>query len=73
MYNKRLFRSEADKMLGGVIGGLGEFFAIDPNLLRLVFVFLTIATGVLPGIIFYLLAIIIVPKFPQTAAKEGKK
>ena len=36
--SKKLHRSRANRMLGGVCGGLGEFFSIDPTLVRVVFV-----------------------------------
>ena len=59
---KKLWRSSKDKMLGGVCGGFGETFSIDPTLVRLVFVFLFVATGFLPLLIAYLVGWIIVPQ-----------
>ena len=44
------------------MGGLGEFFGVDPTLLRLGYLILTVFTGFVPGIIGYLLAILIVPE-----------
>ncbi len=51
-------------MLAGILGGLGEYFEVDPVLLRLGFVFLLLATAVVPGIIAYTAAVFIVPKKP---------
>lgn len=69
---KRLYRSEANKMVAGVLGGLGEYLDVDPVLLRLFYVAITIFTGVLPGILVYILAIIIVPLGPRvTVAYEA--
>ena len=38
MSEKRLFRSRENKMICGVCGGIGEFFGVDPTLIRLAFV-----------------------------------
>lgn len=58
---KRLFRSEQNKKIAGVCGGIGEFFDIDPTLIRLVFIFLGLATGLIPFFIGYIIAWWIVP------------
>ena len=60
-----MYRSDKNKVLAGVLGGLGEYFEVDPVLLRLVFVFLLLATAILPGVISYLVAIFIVPRRPM--------
>ena len=57
--NKRLYRSKSDEMLGGVCGGLGEYFGLDSNLIRLIFVVLAIPGGV--GVLAYLALWLIVP------------
>ncbi len=59
---KKLTRSVSNKMIAGVMGGLGEFFSIDPNLFRLTYVLLTVFTGFVPGIAGYISAIAIVPE-----------
>ena len=59
---KRIYRSRKNKVFAGIFGGLGEYFNIDPVLLRLLWIFLTSLTGFIPGIIAYLIAIAIVPK-----------
>jgi len=61
---KHLYRSDTNKVLAGVLGGLGEYFDVDPVLLRLAFVFLLLATAVVPGVIAYLAAVFIVPRKP---------
>ena len=61
---KKLFRSKTDKCLAGVFGGLGEAYGVDPNILRLAAVFLTIATGFIPMLVTYLVAYFIVPQGP---------
>jgi len=58
---KRLNRSLSSKMLGGVCGGLADYFDIDPSLVRLIFVGLALVTAVLPMLIFYVIAWIVIP------------
>jgi phage shock protein C len=58
---KKLFRSQTRKMLGGVCAGLGEYFDIDVTLVRLIFVAITLVTAIIPMMIFYLIAWIIIP------------
>ncbi len=61
---KKLYRSKRDRMIAGVCGGLGEYFEVDPNLVRLLFVFLAIFSGLLPMLLFYIIAWIVVPAEP---------
>ena len=69
---KRLYRS-SDKQLAGVCGGIGEYFDIDPTLIRLAWIILTILTGIMPGIIGYVIAAMVIPNAPKVIKKEGKK
>jgi phage shock protein PspC (stress-responsive transcriptional regulator) len=59
---RRLTRSSSDKVLGGVAGGLGRYFDIDPIIFRIGFVVLTIAGGA--GLIAYAAAWLLVPADP---------
>jgi len=59
---KRIYRSQEDKKIAGILGGLGELFDIDPTLLRLLFVFIGLATGVIPLIVAYFVGWIIIPR-----------
>lgn len=61
---KKLFRSLRDKKLAGVCGGIGDYLDIDPTLIRLGWVLLTILTGIAPGIIGYIIAAIVMPREP---------
>lgn len=60
---KRLYRSGKDRILGGVCGGIGEHFNIDPTIVRLLWVFLTLVYGA--GILLYLIAWFIIPRNPK--------
>jgi phage shock protein C len=60
---KKLYRSEKNKMLGGVAGGVAEYFNIDPTFVRLFFVLILCVWGA--GIPVYLLLWIIIPPFSK--------
>ena len=61
---KKLYRSDTDKIIAGICGGLGEYFNIDSILLRLVWLLVVIFTGIFPGIIVYIIAIFLIPRKP---------
>ncbi|MFC4023833.1 PspC domain-containing protein [Oceanobacillus longus] len=58
---KRLYRSTSNKMMSGVLGGLGEYFNIDATILRLIFVVLLIPSFMTFALV-YLVAALIIPK-----------
>ena len=61
---KKLYRSTTDKKIAGVCGGIGAYLDIDPTLVRLGWIALTVLTGVAPGVIGYIIAAIVMPKEP---------
>jgi phage shock protein C len=61
MPKKKLCRSSKDKILFGVCGGIAEYFDADPLVARLGFILLAFVTGLIPGLIFYLIAAILMP------------
>jgi len=63
----RVYRSEQEKKIAGICGGLAEAYRIDANLLRVGFVFLGIATGGLPLLVAYVVGWIIIPPRPATS------
>lgn len=62
---KKLYKSTTNKIIAGVIGGIGEYFNIDPVLLRILWLLVVMASGFFPGIIVYIIAIFIIPKLPK--------
>ena len=62
MTMNKLCRSRTNKMLAGICGGIGEAHEIDPTLLRLILVFLALATGLVPLLITYIVGWIIIPE-----------
>ena len=64
---KRIYRSQTDKKVAGIFGGIAEVYNLDPSLLRLGAIFLGVATGILPLIITYLVGWAIMPNGPGPA------
>lgn len=58
---ERLFRSRKERIFAGVLGGLAEYMNVDPTLIRLLYVGLTIFTAIFPGLLFYIIAMFIIP------------
>jgi phage shock protein PspC (stress-responsive transcriptional regulator) len=61
---KRLQRSRTEKMIGGVCGGLATYFSVDPTLVRVLWVAMTLFVGV--GILLYLILWVVMPLEPPT-------
>ena len=61
---KKLFRSRKNKVIGGVLGGIAEYFDMDPVLPRIIFLFAFFFVKPISGflVIFYILSWIILPK-----------
>lgn len=57
----RLYRSETEKKIAGVCGGIAEMLDVDPTIVRLVAIVFAFATGVVPVLIGYIVAWWIVP------------
>lgn len=63
MMDRRLYKSNENKMIDGVCGGLAEYFDIDPTLVRLGWVLFCALGG--SGILAYIMAAIVIPRNPQ--------
>ena len=61
--DKRLFKSSTNRVLFGVCGGLGEYFNIDPTIVRLLFILLVFGAG--SGLAIYFVAALIMPDEPR--------
>ena len=57
---KRLYRAREGRVVAGVCAGLGAYFSVDPTLVRLAFVLVTLFGGL--GVLFYLFAWIVIPE-----------
>jgi phage shock protein C len=60
---RRLYRSSGERVLAGICGGLGEYFALDPVWFRIGFVVLALGGG--SGILIYLLMWLVIPPAPD--------
>ena len=60
MNGKKLYRSDENKMLAGVCGGIADYFGVDPTLIRLAWVVFSLLGG--SGLLAYILAAIIIPR-----------
>ena len=61
---KRLYKSRENRVIAGVIGGIGEYLGVDPVVLRVVWVAIVVFTVGIPGIIVYLIAAFVIPEKP---------
>lgn len=59
---KKLYKSRTERMIDGVCGGVAKYFNLDPTLVRIVWVLLTLFGG--SGIILYIVAMFVMPKEP---------
>lgn len=59
---KKLYKSNQNKMIDGVCGGIAEYFGIDPTVVRLIWALFSLMGGC--GILAYIIAAIIIPRNP---------
>jgi len=62
MSNKKLTRSRSNVLVAGVCAGMAEYFNQDPTIWRLGFVFFLLISGLMPGILMYIIAWIVLPQ-----------
>ncbi|MGI6633001.1 MAG: PspC domain-containing protein [Bacillota bacterium] len=62
--DKRLYRSRTKRMVSGVCGGIAEYFSVDETIVRLGVALVTAVTGIVPGLVFYFVAAVIMPENP---------
>lgn len=64
MNTKKLYRSVNDRMIAGVCGGLGSYFNVDSNFIRIALVVLSIATACFPFLLIYAACALLIPLEP---------
>ncbi len=69
---KHLYRSSKNKVWEGILGGFGQYFNVDPTIIRVFFVLFVMLTGILPGVIAYIIAIFIMPRQSQSSNFDYK-
>ncbi|MGA9365206.1 MAG: PspC domain-containing protein [Bacteroidota bacterium] len=68
---KKLYRSETNKRIAGVCGGIGEMLNVDPTIMRVVLVVLALTTGILPLVVGYIIAWVVFPVGRQETAQSS--
>lgn len=61
---KRLYRSP-NRIVAGVCGGIAEYFELDPTLIRVVYVTLSLFSVAFPGLLLYIILMILIPNYDQ--------
>ncbi len=61
---KKLYRSKTQRVLWGILGGIGEYVNIDPTVIRIIFIVLLLVTGFFPFALLYLIGYYIIPEKP---------
>jgi phage shock protein C len=65
---KKLYRSNDDRWIAGVCGGIAEYFNLDPTLIRVLFILFGLIVG--GGLIIYLILWLVIPQAPADAVQE---
>jgi len=58
---KKLYRTQNDRKLAGICGGIARYVNMDPTLIRLLFLIIVLMTGVFPMMLGYFLAVFVIP------------
>ena len=69
METKKLYKSETDKKLAGVCGGIAEYFNIDSTIVRLIWVIIAFVFGT--GLLAYIICALVMPDKPTGEIKEA--
>lgn len=61
---KKLYRSP-NRILAGVCGGIAEYFDVDPTLIRVIYLVLSLFSAAFPGILLYIILMIMIPNYDR--------
>jgi phage shock protein C len=61
---KKLYRS-SNRIMAGVCGGIAEYFDVDPTLIRVVYLILSLFSAGFPGLLLYIILMILMPNYNQ--------
>ena len=65
----KLYRSTDNRKIAGICGGIGELLNIDPTIIRLLLVFICIATAIMPLVLTYIIAWFVIPEKPSNGVQ----
>ncbi len=68
---RRLYRSRQNRTLAGVCGGIAEYYGSDPNAVRLVTLVIGLFTGIIPMVVLYLVAALVIPEDGSPESIQG--
>ena len=69
--SRPLRRSRTNRQIAGVMGGLAEYFNVDPTLLRVIYVVGSIVSAAFPGVLVYLLLWLLIPEAEDLAGPDA--
>lgn len=72
-YKKLLYRSRDSRVIFGVMGGLGEYFDIDPVIFRVAYTAFTFFSGLIPGVGAYILMTMVMPPKPDVIHEKAEE
>lgn len=61
---KKLYRSP-NRIIAGVCGGIAEYFDVDPTLIRVIYMVLSLFSAAFPGVLLYLILMIMIPNYDK--------
>lgn len=61
---KKLYRSP-NRILAGVCGGIAEYFDVDPTLIRVIYLVLSLFSAAFPGVLLYIILMIMIPNYDR--------
>jgi phage shock protein C len=69
--SRQLRRSRTNRQIAGVVGGLAEYFRVDPTLLRVIYVVVSIISAAFPGLLVYVLLWLLIPEAEDLAGPDA--
>ena len=61
---KKLYRSP-NRIIAGVCGGIAEYFDVDPTLIRVIYMILSLFSAAFPGLLLYIILMIMIPNYDR--------
>jgi phage shock protein C len=65
LFMKKLHKSDHSRIASGILGGLGEWMEVNPQILRVGYVILAIITGIIPAVLLYSALHFVIPRVPR--------
>lgn len=69
---KKLYRSKTNRKISGVCAGIANYFNVDPTVVRVAWIILSVLTAFMVGVIIYVLCAFIIPEEPDAFETQGR-